>query len=279
MQQFTASAPAGFRQKTKILYKESIIVKIMGTSACLALTAFLMAIIYYTVLLERSAETTLFDCGGGSCRDLYKEKSGCDWGTLYSDSFKFTQHDHDDHNNGVNQDQNQDQNNQDHQNQDQNQDQNNQDHQNQDDQNQDHSDENNGRRRLVHKIRGADNFSVADKESLENLAVHGGMRRILADDGCEPKDKGNYWVIAGQHYAAGPSIENILVQLKHAGDDMWSIINLSWTAATLTWTLSSVAFSLLLPWCGDSLLHPEIAKELQLEGNNDVEMATNSPAE
>lgn len=240
----TGAAPSGFRQKTKILYKQSIVMKIMGVSACLALTSFLMAIVYYTVLLEGAAETALYDCGGGTCKDLYKSLTGCAWGDFYADKFKFTTVD----DNGSS-----------------------------DDSTGGSSDSTGGsgdRRRLAQKIREADDFSVADKEFLENLAVHGGMRRVLAESNCEPKDGGNYWVIAGQHYAAGAAIENILVQLKRKGDDLWSVINLSWTAATLTWTLSSVAFSLILPWCGESLLNPDVVKEMELEGSDNLEMVT-----
>jgi len=88
--------PEQYRQKAPLFYKYSVIYKILVLSALLSLGTFCIALVYYVAIVEPSPTTNLYDCGGDSCKSLYKEKSGCEWPAFYSGSFKFTTMDEDD---------------------------------------------------------------------------------------------------------------------------------------------------------------------------------------
>jgi len=89
--------PEQYRQKAPLHYKYSVIYKILVLSALMSLGTFCIALVYYVAIVEPSPTTNLHDCGGDSCKSLYKEKSGCEWPTFYSGLFKFTTVDGDDY--------------------------------------------------------------------------------------------------------------------------------------------------------------------------------------
>jgi len=217
-----STIPEQYRQKAPLLYKDSVIYRILVLSAVLSLGTFCIALVYYVAILEPSPTTNMYDCGGGTCRDIYELLSGCQWPAFYSGSFQFTTVD-DGGNPGD--------------------------------------------------FEGA---HIGDAQNEEGNFDGGyydahepweGGRRILQeeDSDCEPEE-GNYWIIAGQHYGAGNSLENVLVRVTDYDFDLWSVVNLSWNAASMTWTLSSAIFSLLLGLGGDRFLHPAI-----MQGGNDME--------
>jgi len=223
-----STIPEQYRQKAPLLYKDSVIYRILVLSAVLSLGTFCIALVYYVAILEPSPTTNMYDCGGGTCRDIYELLSGCQWPAFYSGSFQFTTVDDGGNPYGG-----------------------------------DfegahvgdaHNEENN--------FEG--NFDGGYYDAHEPWA---GGRRILQeeDSDCEPEE-GNYWIIAGQHYGAGNSLENVLVRVTDYDFDLWSVVNLSWNAASMTWTLSSAIFSLLLGLGGDRFLHPAI-----MQGGNDME--------
>lgn len=235
-----SSIPEQYRQKAPLLYKDSVIYRILVLSALMSLTTFCVALVYYVAILEPSPTTNLYDCGGGTCKDRYESLSGCQWPAFYSGSFQFTTvdeggnpHDGDFEAGHVGDAHN-------------------------DDGNFEggyHEDAENEN----HMVNENDPFGDAHQP-------WAGGRRILQEDSdCEPQG-GNYWIIAGQHYGAGNSLENVLVQVSGYDFDIWSVVNLSWNAASMTWTLSSVIFSVLLGLGGDRFLDPAI-----LQGGNDIE--------
>merc|ERR1712080_210679 len=96
---------------------------------------------------------------------------------------------------------------------------------------------------------------------------------------CEPKDGASYFIIAGQHSGAPNALENILVRLKYARTDPFSVLNLSWTTATLAWTFSMTGFSLVLPYLGDKYMNPEAITpgaptEVEIVDKDDVSTLT-----
>jgi len=211
--------PDHYRQKAPLHYKYSVVYKILVLSALISLGMFCIALVYYVAIVEPSPTTNLFDCHGHSCKDVYKEISGCEWPEFYSGSFSFMTADDD-----------------------------------------------------TYWDESAD--SHGDYYWDEYAASHGdesedwfGHRRILQEDDCEPQN-GNYWIIAGQHYGAEQSLENVLVQVSGYELDLWSVVNLSWNAASMTWTFSSAIFSLILGLGGDRFVpmkntDPEL-KEIEL---------------
>lgn len=216
-----STIPEHYRQKAPLLYKDSVIYKILVLSALMSLGTFCVALVYYVAILEPSPTTNLYDCGGGTCKDRYESLSGCQWPAFYAGSFQFTTVDEGgnpndgDFEGGFYED--------------------------------------------------ADIMNENDPYVDEHEPWAGGRRILQEDSDCEPQG-GNYWIIAGQHYGAENSLENVLVQVSGYDFDLWSVVNLSWNAASMTWTLSSAIFSLLLGLGGDRFLHPAI-----MQGGNDLE--------
>jgi len=233
--------PEQYRQKAPLTYKDSVVYKILVLSALMSVGTFCIALVYYIEVVEPSPTTNMFDCGGMSCKGMYKELSGCEWPTFYSGEFRFTTIDDDHHADEYS-----------------------------------HGDEEDwfGRRRILRE----DDYWQEDNHWQEDDHQQEDDHRQeddhqqeddhwQEDDQCEPKG-GNYWIIAGQHYGAGQSLENVLVRVSDYEFDIWSVVNLSWNAASMTWTLSSVLFSLILGLGGDRFVHPEI-----LESTKEIELA------
>jgi len=223
--------PEQYRQKAPVNYKESVVFKILLMSALLTVGTFCVALVYYLAMMKPSPTTNMYDCGGGTCEDMYEQLSGCKWPTFYSGEFRFTtsrrilQEDH-------------------------------------------HWEEDNHWQEDGH--RPEDDHRPEDGHRPEDDHRQEDDHQWQQDGdshGCEPSD-GNYWIIAGQHYGAEESLENVLVRVTGYEFDVWSIVNLSWNAATMTWTVSSVVFSLILGLQGDRYVHPEI-----LQKSNDIELA------
>jgi len=83
--------PNSFRKQPNALYKDSLLGKGLGTSAFISVGVFIFSICYYTLMLEPSPQTELFDCRGGSCVDVYFKMTGCKWPDVYNGEFSLTQ--------------------------------------------------------------------------------------------------------------------------------------------------------------------------------------------
>lgn len=209
--------PNSFRKQPKPLYKESLLGKVLWTSALISVGVFIFSICYYTLMLEPSPKTEMFDCRGGSCVDLYFKMSGCTWPDVYNGAFSMKQpsSSHGDAKyaskgeTGI----------------------------------PDWPDT--GRRRVLQNANSNNNADPADSDASG-----------ASTSKCEPKDGASYFIIAGQHNRAANALENILVRIEYARFDVFSVLNLSWTSATLAWTLSMTGFSMLLPCLSDRYLNP-----------------------
>lgn len=210
-----SSIPEKFRKKTPLLYKENVIFRILTFSATMALGTFVVALVYYTTIVEPSPTTNMYDCGGHTCEQEYLELSGCKWPTFYGETFRFTI-----------------------------------------DSEEGDSEDGSGGDEHENGSEGEEYYSGGEGDEHED--AH--SRRILQEENfCEPEN-GNYWIIAGQHYGAENSLENVLVRVTDYEFDMWSVINLSWNAASMTWTFSSAMFSLILSFGGDRFLNAQLDK-------------------
>jgi len=281
-------APPSFRKKTKPLYKDSLLGTVIGLSGLISLGVFIIAICYYAFMLEPNPETTMFDCGGHSCLDLYYKLSGCRFPDVYNGAFQLKQPSWAngdakyaspgevgipdtsasplnrrflEASEGENQDGG-DSSNQD----------------GGDSSNQDGGDSSSNQN-------GGDSSNQNGGDSSSNQ--NGGDSNQNGGDSssnqgaspCEPKDGASYFIIAGQHSGAPNALENILVRLKYARTDPFSVLNLSWTTATLAWTFSMTGFSLVLPYLGDKYMNPEAITpgaptEVEIVDKDDVSTLT-----
>jgi len=243
------AVPPMFRKKTKPLYKDSLLGTVIGLSGTIALGVFIIAICYYAIMLEPSPETTMFDCGGNSCLDLYYHLSGCKFPDVYNGQFKLMQPSWE---------------------------------------------EGDALFASAGEV-GIPDSSAAPGVSTSSTTTSAApssttsVRRFLeaTEDpaaSCIPKDSSagrpsSYFIIAGQHSGAENSLENILVRLKYARTDPFSVLNLSWTTATLAWTFMMTGFSLVLPYLGDRFMNPEalspsVPKEVEIVDKDDVSAST-----
>jgi len=239
------AAPPMFRKKTKPLYKDSLLATVIGLSGTIALGVFIIAICYYAIMLEPSPETTMFDCGGNSCLDLYHHLTGCKFPDVYNGQFKLMQPSWKEGDAAFA----------------------------------------SAGEVGIPDSSAAPGVSTSSTTTSAAPSSTTSVRRFLeATDAasCIPKDSSagrpsSYFIIAGQHSGAENSLENILVRLKYSRTDPFSVLNLSWTTATLAWTFSMTGFSLLLPYiAGDKFLNPEAMspanpKEVEMVEKDDLE--------
>jgi len=240
-----SAVPDMFRKKTKPLYKDSLLGTVIGISGLIAVGVFIIAVCYYALILEPSPETTMFDCGGNSCLDLYYHLSGCKFPDVYNGAFKLIQPSWE---------------------------------------------EGDAKYASAGEIGifdssanpGVSTTATASSSTTSSTTTTSpSVRRFLNDPAanCQPKDGGSYFIIAGQHSGAENSLENILVRLKYARTDPFSVLNLSWTTATLAWTFMMTGFSLVLPYLGDRFMNPEalspsVPKEVEIVDKDDVSAST-----
>lgn len=212
--------PNSFHKQPKP-FKDSLLAKVLGTSAFIAVGVFIFSICYYTLILEPSPQTELFDCRGGSCVDVYFKMSGCRWPDVYDGTLSLTQpsYSHGDAKyasageTGITS----------------------------------WPKLGTGRRRALY-IRNGNSNNNADPADSDASGA--------STSKCESKDGATYFIIAGQNNGAANALENILVRIEHSKLDVFSVLNLSWTSATLAWTLSMTGLSLLLSCLGERYLNP-----------------------
>jgi len=218
-----SAIPDMFRKKTKPLYKDSLLGTVIGISGLIAVGVFIIAVCYYALMLEPSPETTMFDCGGNSCLDLYYHLSGCKFPDVYNGAFRLKQPSWEEG---------------------------------------DAKYASAGEIGIFDSSAnpGVSTTATASSSTTSSTTTTSpSVRRFLNDPAanCQPKDGGSYFIIAGQHSGAENSLENILVRLKYTRTDPFSVLNLSWTTATLAWTFCMTGFSLVLPYLGKNYLNPE----------------------
>jgi len=217
-----SAAPPMFRKKTKPLYKDSLLGTVIGISGLISLGVFIIAICYYALMMEPSPETTMYDCGGNSCLDLYYHLSGCKFPDVYNGAFRLLQPSWAEG---------------------------------------DAKYASAGEIGITDSS-ASPGVSTTTTTTAAASSTTTSVRRFLeaTEDpaaSCQPKDGGSYFIIAGQHSGAENSLENILVRLKYTRTDPFSVLNLSWTTATLAWTFCMTGFSLVLPYLGKNYLNPE----------------------